>query len=258
MIRNPALCLAVIALGSSQLLAQEPAGPRVIHVGDPAMNGNALRPYDNVWVVTMHYSDGRVADRGLSTDQVRTIEIGGKAYLSRIETEDGIIHPPGQQPAGNSSLTFNIFDPATMAPLYGEARSTDGDVMSRYFSGRRVTTHMRTGPGAAETTTEVDTIEAAFDALGGMTGLLLAALPLATGFDAQLPGIGDTHLDFTPIRVVGEETIAAGHLGSRKTWKVEIGPRPAHSVYWISKQAPYVIKAIVNGPKGYASWDMVN
>lgn len=232
------------------------ASASIIHVGDPAMNGSALRPYDNVWLVTMHYRDGRVADRGLSTDQVRPIEIGGKAYLSRIETEDGIVHPPGGQAVGNSSLTFNVFDPATMAPLYGEARSTDGDAMSRDFSGRRVTTRMRSAPAAAETKAEVDTKEAAFDAHGGMTGLLLAALPLAAGFEAQLPGMGDTDIDYTPIRVVGEETIAAGRLGPRKTWKVEVGVRPARSVYWISKQAPYVIRAIVNGPNGYASWDM--
>lgn len=232
------------------------ASASIIHVGDPAMNGSALRPYENVWLVTMHYRDGRVEDRGLSTDQVRPIEIGGKPYLSRIETEDGVVQLAGGQAAGNSSLTFNVFDPATMAPLYGEARSTDGDVMSRDFSGRRVTTRMRSAPGGPETRTEVDTKEAPFDAHGGMTGLLLAALPLAAGFEAQLPGMGDADIDYTPIRVVAEETIAAGRLGPRRAWKVEVDPGPVRSVYWISKQSPYVIRAIVNGPDGYASWDM--
>ena len=82
-------------------------------------------------------------------------------------------------------------------------------------------------------------------------------MPLAPGYEVQLPGIGDS-VHSTPIRVVGEEVVAAGRLGKVKAWKVEIGPRPAHSVYWISKKPPYVIRAVVNSPRGYASWDMIN
>ena len=42
-----------------------------------AMNGSAIQPYDNVWLVTVHYPDGRVVERGLSTDHVRFIRLGG-------------------------------------------------------------------------------------------------------------------------------------------------------------------------------------
>src|SRR5690348_11948383 len=142
-----------------------------------------------------------------------------------------------------------------MAPLHGESYSSAGDAMVRDFNGPEVTTRIRSSAAAAETRTDVTTKEPVFDFHGGMTGLLLAALPLGPGYAAQLPGIGDTDLDYTPVRVVGEEMVAAGRLGKVKAWKVEIGPPPARSIYWISKQVPYVIRAVVSGPRGYASWD---
>ncbi len=143
-----------------------------------------------------------------------------------------------------------------MAPLYGEARSSDGDSMRRDFDGRSVVTRMRATGGAAEERSAVSTGEPVFDMHGGMTGLLLAALPLRTGYRARLPGIGEAELDYTEVRVVRQEAVEAGRLGKISAWVVEVGPSPARSVYWISKQAPYVIKAVVLGPAGYASWDM--
>ncbi len=245
-----ALLMTLAALGA-------PSAPPIIHVGDPAMNGSAIQPYDNVWLVTLHYADGRVIERGLSTDHVRFIDCNGSSCLSRIEGEEDVIAVPGQQPSGRSSMTFNIFDPTTMAPRHGESYSSQGDALIRDFNGREVTTRSRSSAGATETTTKLVTGEAAFDFHGGMTGLLLAALPLASGFEARLPGVGDSDLDYTSIKVSGEESIAAGGLGIVKAWRVDIGSAPAQSTYWISKLPPYVIKVIVRGPRGYASWDMV-
>jgi len=228
-----------------------------VHVGDPAMNGSIIQPYDNVWLVTLHYQDGRVVERGLSTDHVRALDVDGKRYLSRIESEADVLSPPSQPPSSQVSSTFNIFDAATMAPLHGEARASDGSSLIRDFDGMHVTTRTL-DPGAAEQTETASTAEPAFDFHGGMTGLLLAALPLKIGYSARLPGVGDHELDYTEIRVVRSETIKAGRLGQRPAWVVEIGPAPAGTIYWISKQAPYVLRCVVSSPKGFASWDIVN
>ena len=56
--------------------------------------------------------------------------------------------------------------------------------MVRDFDGRRVVTRTR-DPGAVEQATTVTTAEPAFDFHGGMTGLLLAALPLRIGFQSK-------------------------------------------------------------------------
>ena len=143
-----------------------------------------------------------------------------------------------------------------MAPVHGEARSSDGGWMLRDFSGSRVTTTIKEAGGSARTVTTT-TAEPVFDFHGGMTGLLLAALPLRAGFEARLPGIGDRDADYTQIRVVRRETVSAGRLGKVSAWMVEIGPRPAASIYWIVKGAPYVVRAVVRGPRAYGSWDMI-
>ena len=222
------------------------------------MSGRGISQYDNVWLVTLHDNDGHIIERGLSTDHVRFITVSGKRYLSWIESEADVIALAGQPPTSTVSSTFNIFDPATMAPLYGEARSADGESVMRDFNGHSVVTRMRETDGAAEKTSTVSTGESVFDVHGGMTGLLLAALPLNIGYRARLPGIGDADLDYTEIRVVRQEAVNAGRLGKMSTWAVEVGPSPPRSVYWISKQAPYVIKAMVRTPDGYASWDMLD
>jgi hypothetical protein len=247
-----AIPAAALMSASAAFAAQAPA----INAGNLLMQGSNIHAYDNVWLVTLHYNDGRVVERGLSTDHVRPIEVNGKRYLSRIESEAGVSALPGQPPTSTSSSTFNIFDGITLAPLHGESRSSDGDSMVREFDGRRVVTRTR-DPGAVEQATTVTTAEPAFDFHGGMTGLLLAALPLKPGFHVRLAGIGDRDFDYSEIRVIRQELVAAGRLGKVRAWLVEIGPTPAHSIYWISKRAPYVIRAIVNSPRGYASWDMI-
>lgn len=256
------VCLLLAAFlsrsASGQQSTSQATSPPIIRVGDPFMNGSAIQPYDNIWLVTLHPKDGKAIDRGLSTDHVRAVEIQGKRYLARIEGEGDVIAPPGKSPTSSFSTTFNIFDPATMAPLHGESYSSEGDLMVRDFDARTVKTRMRVSAGGAETHVETTTSEPVFDMHGGMTGLLLAALPLAAGFETKLPGFGDGELDYTPIRVVSEEMVGAGHLGWVMAWKVEIGPPPAHSIYWISKKPPYVIRAVVNSSRGYASWDMLN
>ncbi|QDZ06408.1 hypothetical protein FPZ24_02065 [Sphingomonas panacisoli] len=90
-----------------------------------------------------------------------------------------------------------------------------------------------------------------------MTGLLLSALPLKLGYATTIPGFADGTIDATPIRVTRSEMIKAGDLGSVKTWVGEAGAAPAPSTCWISKSAPYVIRAVVRTPNALAAWRWV-
>lgn len=228
-----------------------------VHVGDGTMNGNVISEYDNVWLVTVKYVDGRVDERGLSSDHVRFRNIAAKRYLTRTEGTASVVGKPGESPTSNFSMSFNVFDPVSMRPLLGEAYTSAGDSEVNNFADKHVSTHTRQRMKAQESVVETDTVEPAFDVHGGMTGLLLAALPLTTGYSAVLPGIANNALDTTSIRVVGHEEIAAGRWGKMKTWIVEIGPRPAESIYWISKRPPYVIRATVKASNAVASWDIL-
>jgi len=234
-----------------------PPSTATVHVDDGTMDGNIISEYDNVWLVTVKYFDGRVDERGLSSDHVRFRTIAGKRYLTRTEGTTSVVGKPGEPPTSNFSMSFNVFDPVSMRPLLGEAYTSAGDSEVNNFAAKHVSTHTRQKMGAPESVVETDTVEPVFDVHGGMTGLLLAALPLKTGYSAVLPGIADNALDTTSIRVVGQEEIPAGRRGKMKTWIVEIGPFPAASIYWISKRPPYVIRATVKASNAVASWDML-
>ena len=228
-----------------------------VHVADGTLDGRHLKAYDNVWAVTVRYGDGRIDERGLSSDHVRFRTIDGKRYLTRVEGTTSVVGQPGAAASAEFSMTFNVFDPYTMAPRSGAEVSSGNEELRHEFAGRQVSTTRRPAGSGGERKTTVELTEPVYDLNGGMTGLLLAALPLKIGYRAVLPVLGDNGFDTTEIRVIREERIRAGHLGSRDTFVIEIGPAPARSVYWISKQSPYVIKAEVRAPGLIASWDML-
>jgi hypothetical protein len=251
-----ALLLAPAA-ASARANPAPPASDRVVRVGDGTLSGSHIVPYDNLWLVTVHRADGTAQDRGLSSDHVRFREIGGHRYLTRVEGTTAIVGPPGQAPTGNFSMTFNVFDPATMAPVSGEAYGSDGSSMLRQFNGTQVVTRTSAAAGAAPERTEFEMPHPAFDFHGGMTGLLLAGLPLSRGYSALIPGITDAGDDVTRIRVVGRETVGAGHRGRIRAWVVQIGDGPTPAIYWVSRRAPYIIKVTVRSGGSLVSWVMI-
>lgn len=227
-----------------------------VHVGDGTLDGRLLKAYDNVWAVNVRYRDGRRDERGLSSDHVRFREIDGKRYLTRLEGTTSVVGKPGAAVAAEFSMTFNVFDPSTMAPRFGSETSSGSEEERHEFAGRQVTTTI-SGRSSGETRVTTELTEPVYDFNGGMTGLLLAALPLKLGYTAVLPAFGEHGFETAEIRVVREERVSAGHLGARDTFVIVVGPAPARSVYWISKEAPYVIKAEVRAPNAVASWDML-
>jgi hypothetical protein len=230
---------------------------QVVRFGDGTLSGSHIEPYDNLWLVTVHRADGTVQDRGLATDHVRFREIAGHRYLTRVEGTTAIVGAQGQVPTSNFSMTFNVFDPVTMAPISGEAYDSDGSSMIRQFNGTHVATRTAATAGATPERTEFEIAHPAFDFHGGMTGLLLAALPLRSGYSALIPGITDAGEDVTLIRVVRQEMVSAGHRGRIRAWVVQIGDGPAPTLYWISRRAPYVIKVTVRSGDALVSWVMI-
>jgi len=52
------------------------------------------------------------------------------------------------------------------------------------------------------------------------------------------------------VRVIGRETVEAGPGKTRETWVVETTPkRYGRMTWWVSKDAPYVIRAVLEIPK---------
>jgi len=226
-----------------------------IHVGDGAINGAHILPYDNLWLVQVHYPDGHTEDRGLSSDHLRAREINGRHVLIRIE---GTTNVPGPSHPlhGAFNSTFNVFDSISMAPLQGEAFDSTGAMEAHVFDNLDVATTTRDERGASATT-HLALSEPVYDFNGGMTGLILAALPLRAGYRAQIPTLGDNGFDLVDVAVEQNESVAAGHLGRVRAWRVRVGPPEDGTLYWVRPSPPYVIRAAITRSDGVvATWTM--
>jgi len=82
--------------------------------------------------------------------------------------------------------------------------------------------------------------------------VLVSTLPLREGYSAEIPALDTDRMaiDWVPVRVVGRETIAAGPGRTADTWVVETTPKLyGKMTWWVTKSAPYVIKAVLEIPK---------
>ena len=237
---------------SSNSPAQVASAP--IRVGDGTVRGDRLHPYSNAWIMKVRRADGQSNDLGVWTDLLRLREVGGRKIYVRVQ---GMSYANGK-----ASATVNTFDPVSLAPISSINATPDGRVITRKFNGVHIDTTVIAAPGAALAHSSLDTPEPAFDFNGGMYGVLLAAMPLKTGYAGTLPAVAEFEDQLAPVsfRVTGRETVAAGARGARDCWVVEVLSGPAAGyVFWISQAEPYVIRLQARGPaNGEIIWEMIS
>jgi hypothetical protein len=107
-----------------------------------------------------------------------------------------------------------------------------------------------TGSKPEEATVKLD--QPVFDFYGGMYGMLISTLPLADGYAAEIPTF-DTNkmaIDWVPVRVKGREVVEASPGKKVETWVVETPTKLyGRMTWWVTKEAPYVIKAVLEVPE---------
>jgi hypothetical protein len=259
MIPRPILSVsaAVLALVSLPLLptfvqAQSvPSAPaEIIRVGDPGVDGSFLKPYKNAWKVVYAFPGKEPFLVGSWTDELATVEINGRHLLKRSQMADYAKY--------NVLTTYvNVFDSKTMSPVSMDFKRNDtGEWAHRDFEGARV--KYRRADSGDETKTQTGQLEmkeAIFDYNGGMYGLLLAALPLKEGLKATFPSLSEDRdeLDWITVTVGKQELVDAGPGKQVMAWPVDTEGNYAnksHSIFWVTKQPPYIIKLVTTIPTG--------
>jgi hypothetical protein len=222
----------------------QPAGPRLA-VGDRSVSGERLVPYTNRWKFTQQKPGGPAVDAGLWSDSLERTTVDGHPALKRTQT----VRYAGRD---IRIRIVDVFDPATMEPFtFDYSRSSDGNRRHVDFRHARVTYRHTEKSGAREETATVDLDRPVFN-FYGLYGVLVSTLPLAQGYAAEIPAL-DTEkmaVDWVPVRVVGRETVEAGPGKTADAWVVETTPRLyGKMTWWVTKTAPYVIKAVLEVPK---------
>ena len=151
----------------------------------------------------------------------------------------------------------NVFDPKTMAPVSMDFKRSDtGEWAHRDFDRARV--KYRRGSSADKTKNDAGQLEMkepVFDYNGGMYGVLLATLPLKEGFKATFPTLLEARdeLDWITVTVGKQELVGAGPGKQVMAWPVDTEGNygnKSHSIFWIAKEAAYVIKLVTTIPTG--------
>ena len=238
-----------LALLPAQAAPVQGSVPLTVRVGDGAIDGTRLVPYENAWLMSAHAKDGRVVEQGIWSDLLRLQEVDGRQAYVRTQ---GMTYRKGL-----SSFTINTFDPVTLAPISSEVHGPQGNVVTRRFAGAHIETRI-TPPGGTSESSQADLPAIVFDFNGGMYGLLLATQKLTLGMTGTLPAVAEFTNDYEVIsyKVVGRERVRVGASEEIDTWVVETGD-PASLRFWVSERAPYIIRLVIPGPQVEIHYDMI-
>jgi len=250
-LRRVALLVLVLVVLVPFTQAQSlPSSTTVIKLGDSSVDGSFLKPYKNAWKMVYAFPGKEPFLVGTWTDELAAVEINGRHLLKRSQMADYAKY--------NIVATYvNVFDPKTMAPVYMDFKRSDtGEWAHRDFDKALV--KYRRGKSGDDKTSEAAELvlkESVFDYNGGMYGVLLAALPLKEGFKATFPTLSEDRdeLDWITIVVGKQELTDAGPGKQVMAWPIDTEGNYAnksHSIFWVTKEAPYVIKLVTTIPTG--------
>jgi hypothetical protein len=233
----------VICALCSVIVAQD-KGPIRVQVGDSLLNGAALRPYNNQLRVSVTTPQGKQnPDAALWTDKLEYVQVNGQKCLQR--TQVATFKQDGQ--SVGSTTTINVFDPKTMAPVSRSftrhISKTGADDVTKVQFRDHVALFEHTADGKT-TSQDAKLDPAVFDFYGGLYGLLLSAFPLRPGFSATLPSLDEDAptVSWLTFKVTGEEHADAGPMGTMNVYVVEAESNLGPMKFWLSKQAPYIIR----------------
>ena len=246
-----ALLALTFALSPLSLRAQSPSPsppPVRVKLGDSIADGSILKPYKNAWKIVYAFPGKEPFLMGTWSDEVSKVEINGRHLFKRTQVANYAKY-------NIISTTINVFDPKTMAPVYSEFKRSDtGESVRRDFEGAVVKYNRATSPDANHPKNgQVKMEQPIFDYHGGMYGLLLATFPLRDGFTATLPTLAEERdaFEWTTFKVGKQELVEAGPGKQVMAWPVEVDEADRdHSIFWLTKEAPYVIKLVNIIPKG--------
>jgi hypothetical protein len=251
-IREVALGLISLAVLATFIHAQSRPSTlsETIRVGDPRMDGSFLKPYKNAWKVVYAFPGKEPFLVGTWSDELAAVDINGRHLLKRTQIADYAKY--------NIVTTYvNVFDCKTMSPVSMDFKRSDtGEWAHRDFDSARVEyRRANSGDQRQIQTGQLEMKEAIFDYNGGMYGLLLAALPLGEGFKATFPTLSEDRdeLDRITVTVGKQELVDAGPGKQVMAWPIDTEGNYAnksHSIFWVTKEPPYVIKLVTTIPTG--------
>lgn len=219
-----------------------------VQVGDGTVDGSFITAYKNKWRMNSFSPDGKQSLVGTWTDKMELIKEDGKSRLKRTQT---VYSPTGEE----QRVMTDVLDHASLAPVRTKQRFGASTIMAVDFDGRHITGSFKQGE-SDPATFDVETEVVGYN--WGIYGTLLVGFPLDYGYRASFPALmlgsggpaAGPVLNWLELEVAGRESVAAGAMGEVETWMVDVTQDPVTFRFWLSKQAPYIIKLRMTQPNG--------
>lgn len=221
---HPLAAAVLLACASAPAAAQD-----VLRPGSPAISTQAIEDRTEELDVYVGGAQGR-GPIGRMTLRTRIVTAGGEAAVVRTEVlwiDDEVVQV--------DSFTLHR---QTLAPLQMRSTFTETAVSLQFARG---TVRQVDEGGWGADTADVTLPDPVF--LSGTTDLLLAALPLAPGYQARLAvydadeGVGTVAID-----VEGIEEVALPGGGSASAWRVAVDENGAASTYWMDRESRTLVQ----------------
>ena len=243
------LLLMIVALPGA--VRAQTANVDTVRVGDGVVAGSFIKPYIVTWQSTTTSPDGETQPGNTVEETVELVDGSGGRLLKFAQAW---YNPDGQL----LYINTQVADPKTLAQRKFHSLSPQGGIGHLDFEGSRLQGVAAFTPEGEHTVFDIELGEPIF--ADGLAGLFVAAFPLAKGYEAVAPGFGwggncsEPCLSWMQFRVLGREQIDITGLGRVDTWLVEVGSQPGSGLrYWVTKEAPYFVKAVAQSSQGGTS-----
>lgn len=228
-----------------------------IELGDGAINGESLKPYENAWRVTLHKKDGSTRQAGIWTETLATRELNGRKVF--WWTSSDIVYTGDDLSKMSVYTNLNIVDFKTLAPIRSWHHFSNTDIQNISVDGTHVEISHSTSDSGPKEITRFVTPKPVYDLEGGFWAVVVPALKLDIGNSGVIPGVGDKDMPVKgyPFRVVRQEKLKAGVYGVVDTKVVEVyEPRTKELfTFWVIDKPPYVMRFTVPGDDYDQSFD---
>ncbi len=218
-----------------------------IEVGGRWIDGTKIKPYTNKWKVSFIDSSGNVSLNRIWTDYSQIIELEGKKYLHRVQD----LYSPKME---LQDTWINMVDYKTLVPKSFSTITPKGSFTYYEFENGKIEGHTNKNQDNELKEVNTDLNESVFD--WNLYGILLLGLPLKEDLVAKLPFYNSrtNSRDWLVASVVGKSKLKLPGGEETLCWELTTNQ---NLTFWISEEAPYVIKlelALPNSSK--LVWEM--
>lgn len=218
-----------------------------VRVADGIVDGSFIKPFTITWASTKTSPEGETQPGNTVEEKVELVEVEGESLL---KFSQAWYNPEGQL----LYINTQVANPATLAQRRFHSLAPSGGIGHLDFEDTRLQGVAAYTPEEGHLVFDVELPEPLF--ADGLAGLFVASFPLREGYQVVAPGFGwggscsEPCLSWVQFRVKGREEVEVKDAGTVEAWIVEMGQPGSGIQYWVTKEAPYFIKAVVSPSTG--------